>query len=123
MKAPTIADPNQISSAETAYIVEADTSTAEMRLAVQKAISDLGAATWSGPLSEKPEHMDIYVKVGDNWRWDLVMYLSELTVTVYDNDTNKMLATGGYDNTGFFHANPNADQKAKEVVDSIFEGN
>lgn len=123
MKAPTIVDPNQISSAKTAYMVEADTSTSEMRLAVQKAISDLGIATWSGPISEKPEDMDIYVEVGDNWKWDLVMYLSELNVTVYDNDTNKMLATAGYDNTGFFHANPDADQKAKEVVDSIFRRN
>lgn len=121
MKAPTINDPDQISSIKTAYIVEAETSTSEMRLAVQKSISDLGIATWSGPLSEKPGHMDIYVKCSDNWRWDITMYLSSLTVTVYDNDTNKMIATGGYENTGFFHAFPDENQKAKEVVNSIFK--
>ncbi|MBA2880196.1 uncharacterized protein YceK [Desulfosalsimonas propionicica] len=66
MKPPTITDSGPIFSAETAYVVEADTSSAEMRLAVQKAISDLGIATWSGPLSEKPDHMDIYVECSDN---------------------------------------------------------
>jgi len=51
------------------------------------------------------------------------MYLSELDVTIYDNQTDKMLATAGYKNTGFFHSFPNADEKAKEVVNSIFNEN
>jgi len=59
MKAPTVTDFDQITAAKTAYVVEANTSTDEMRLAVQKAISDIGIATWCGPLQEKPEKMDI----------------------------------------------------------------
>ncbi|WP_410268697.1 hypothetical protein [Desulfosalsimonas sp.] len=44
MKAPTVTDFDQIAAAKSAYVVEANTSTDEMRLAVQKAISDIGIA-------------------------------------------------------------------------------
>ena len=121
LKPATVMQHETIVATKTAYIVDTDESSAEMELAVQKAMMQLGIATSNGPLASKPQDVDIYVKCVDTWMWDFHMYLTTLNVSVYDNATDQLIAAGGFNNRVFLHGYPDADQVAIDVVNSIFK--
>lgn len=117
---PNIYQSTTLSKAKTAYVVKNDESTRNLELYIQKAIAKHGIGTSYGPLSRKPDTVDIYVTYVDRWEWDFGFFLKSLDVSFYHNKTNELLATGEFRNS-WFHSFPDPDEKAQQVVDSIFE--
>jgi hypothetical protein len=58
---------------------------------------------------------DLIARFSDTWRWDVLMYLSNLEISLTDRRTNQELATGRYRNAAV-HTYPSV----KNVVPLIF---
>lgn len=62
---------------------------------------------------------DALVTYIENWKWDMSMYLLELTVTLRDPKTEKPLATGNAYHTSLTRRSPK--EMSIEVVDAIYK--
>lgn len=121
IRKPQIYSYDTVQSIRTAYVVKHDKSTRNVEIYIQKALVRKGIEASYGPLSEKPDSVDVYITYVDRWNWDGVMYLRSLSVSVYDNKTDELLATGKYKNFWRFliRTFPNPNRKTQQVVDSI----
>jgi len=67
---------------------------------------------------ERPGGVDAVLRYHDKWQWDITMYLIRLEVTVFDGDTNEILASG-------ISYRPSVQRRGSrkmigEVIDPIF---
>ena len=66
-----------------------------------------------------PTNYDALVTYIENWKWDMSMYLLELTVTLRDPKTEKPLAMGNAYHTSLTRRSPK--EMSIEVVDAIYK--
>lgn len=64
-------------------------------------------------------NFDAVVTYIENWKWDITMYLLELTITIRDPKTESPLATGNSYHTSLTRKSP--QDMASEVVDNIYK--
>ena len=69
--------------------------------------------------TEKPPTADAIVTYVDRWRWDITMYLLELTVTIRDPKNDYPLASGKSYHTSLARKSPT--EMVDEVLDNIFK--
>lgn len=103
---------------KSAYIVEQEKSYRDIELHVQKALTENGIMSSTGPLANKPDTVDIFVKVIDQWVWDMAMYLRSLDISFYENSSQSLLTTGKYETFGM-HGYPDPAKVTKDVVQSM----
>lgn len=120
LKPANIVDSSSIRSVRTAYVVKHPRSTRGMEVALQTALASHGIRTRYGSLERKPRDADVYVTFTDRWSWDLTMYLESLDIAIYLNQTDELIASGGFRNS-LLHSFPDPEETAAEVVGSIFE--
>lgn len=122
-----VLDSGALSRMERAYVVKHDNSTRGVELSIQSALALRGLAVSAGSMQDKPNGgdavspTDAYVTYVDRWNWDVGMYLSALTISIFDNRTGKLIAQGRFSNSPFFHTFPDVDSKSAEVLESIFD--
>lgn len=68
---------------------------------------------------EKPQAVDAVVTYVDKWRWDMTMYMLELTITIRDPKNDYPLATGNSLHTSLTRKSP--IEMVYEVLDNIFK--
>ena len=69
--------------------------------------------------SEKPSALDAVVTYIDRWRWDITMYMLELTITIRDPGNDYPLATGKSYHTSLTRMSPS--EMVDEVLNNIFK--
>lgn len=70
----------------------------------------------------KNQDADALVSYVDVWRWDLVMYLKNLTVKLYDASSGDLLAIGQWSDSplhGFRDSKAVMDGLVKEMLDKV----
>jgi hypothetical protein len=66
---------------------------------------------------DKPDRVDAVVTYADKWRWDITMYMIELTVVLRDPKNDFPLATGNSYHTSLTRKSPT--EMVDEVVENI----
>ena len=69
--------------------------------------------------SEKPSAVDAVVTYIDRWRWDITMYMLELTITIRDPANDYPLASGKSYHTSLTRMSPS--EMVDEVLNNIFK--
>lgn len=103
-----------------AYIVSHDENAGPMCGRIQRALLGRGLEVGAGNESDAPAGVDLIVRYGDSWRWDVVMYLRSFDLEVYDARTRMLLAAGHWKNSAL-HGFPNADKVVDDVVQQTFD--
>lgn len=88
----------------------------EMIVAV---LRKLGYEASSGPLTMKPENVDVLVFYDDRWTWDFKKYLIALNITVKDARRGTTIGTGEYYRPSPFSKAPAA--MVEEVLIPLFK--
>ncbi len=68
--------------------------------------------------TEKPPAVDALVTYVDRWRWDITMYMLELTITIRDPRNDYPLASGNSFHTSLARKSPT--EMVDEVLANIF---
>jgi len=115
----TITDKETLHSAKTAYIVVNPKVIGSFQDLISADLASRGIKTQIGPISEKPDNVDIYVTYVAYHSWDMSRYLKSYTITIFDNKTNTMLAADNF-RTGFWHDFANSTKVTSIMIDNMF---
>jgi hypothetical protein len=78
----------------------------------------MGHRATTGPEDTAPKNADVIVTYRDKWRWDITMYMIELTVTFRDSENKFALGVGNSFHGSLTRKSPR--EMIKEVLTNIF---
>ncbi len=78
----------------------------------------MGFEATTGLSSAIPPTVDVVVDYSDRWRWDLTMYMLELTINLRNPKTNALLGDGNSYHTSLTRQPP--EKMVEEVLDNVF---
>src|SRR5208282_5737637 len=105
---------DKLISARTAYVVKPDRFSRDIEVFIQSALAKRGIAASCGPIESKPQNVDIYVTFMNSSAWDLAVYLVSLDISFFDNNSNRLIAHGRFQN-GKKHTFPNVKDTVNKV--------
>ena len=68
--------------------------------------------------TRKSSEVDAIVTYTDVWHWDLVMYLKNLTVNLFDARSGNLIVTGRWDNSAL-HGFQSSNEVVRALVDEL----
>lgn len=99
------------------HVVKLSEDGREINVLIADKLRARGYAVTTG--TEKPPVVDALVTYVDRWRWDITMYMLELTVTIRDPKNDYPLASGNSFHTSLTRKTP--AEMVDEVLGSIFK--
>ena len=82
-------------------------------------MNNLGLKTTTGPATIIPRNIDMIVTYEDRWRWDLVMFMTSLTLNFRDVETDSIVASGQTTSGSFDGKTPSL--MTREILLGIFK--
>ncbi len=106
-----------LAAIKTMYVqhYESDNSGVNEEIATQLQAKGVFVTTGAGA---PPKDVDAVVFYVDKWRWDITMYMLELTVTIKDAKTNQFIATGDSVHTSL--TRKSQKDMVTEVINNIY---
>jgi hypothetical protein len=103
-------------------ITPAEGNSAQMTTALEAALVSSGVTTKATVPAgvRKTNDADAVISYVDVWRWDIVMYLRELSLKVYDGESGDLLALGSWKNSPL-HGFQDANVVMKDLVDEVLK--
>ena len=86
---------------------------------IVRELQAMGYNASSGPLTMKPDDVDVFIFYQDRWAWDFKSYMTEFNLTVRDSRKDQILATGSSLHRSMFKKTP-ADM-IHEVLVQVFK--
>ena len=116
----TLAQASPTHRISTAAMVPQDGNSPEMDTSIQQAMLSQGIAMKQPlpPGTRQSSEVDAIVTYMDVWHWDLVMYLKNLTVSLFDAKTGNLIVTGRWDNSAL-HGFQNSDDVVRTLLDEM----
>jgi len=87
-----------------------------INILIANKLKEIGYQVTSGV--DTPVDVDAVVTYKDKWRWDITMYMLELSVSIRDPQTNFPLASGNSYHTSLTRKSP--EEMVDEVINNIF---
>ncbi len=87
-----------------------------INILIANKLKEMGYQVTSGV--DTPVDVDAVVTYKDKWRWDITMYMLELSVSIRDPQTNFPLASGNSYHTSLTRKSP--EEMVDEVINNIF---
>ena len=78
----------------------------------------MGYTAYTGTDAKSPRKVDAVVTYLSKWRWDITMYMLELTITMRNPDTEFPMAVGNSYHTSL--TRKSTEEMVKEVLSNIF---
>jgi hypothetical protein len=105
---------------KTFYVVKFSPDGRGVNAVIASGLGKLGREATTGPESLTPTTgVDAIVTYQDKWQWDLTMYMIELTVSIREPGTNRLLASGNSYHTSLARKTP--EEMVAEVLSSMFD--
>jgi hypothetical protein len=86
---------------------------------IVRELQAMGYHASSGPLTMKPDDVDVLIFYQDRWAWDFKTYMIEFSLSVHDARKDQILADGSSSHQSVFKKSP-ADM-IHEVLVGIFK--
>ena len=109
----------RIMAAKSAYVVRHPKSSKDIDLYIQEALANRGMTVTVGPEEQIPLDVDMYIRYSDRWTWDMRMYMTTLSVSVYDRKTDAVIKSAEFRNSAFHLGS--ARNWTKNVINKLFE--
>ena len=115
----TLAPTTDMASLKTIYVVHQpkDTHMVNQLIADNLGLRGVKATTGQGPA---PTNVDAIITYVDQWRWDITLYLLQLTVTVREPKTNIPMASASSLHTSLTRLSP--PEMVTETLNNIYNG-
>lgn len=113
----TVSPSSDLSALKTMYVrhYASDNSGVDMEIADR--LRSRGVAVTTGP-AQPVGNFDAIVNYRDQWRWDITMYMLELTIDIRDPKTQALLATGNSHHTSLTRLSQT--EMVNEVINNIY---
>ncbi len=121
-RATATLDPSaNLGSLKTMHVTKGPKDDNGIDLLIAEKLRSRGYSVTTG--TQKPSAIDAVVTYVDRWRWDITMYMLELTITIRDPANDYPLASGKSYHTSLTRKSP--AEMVDEVLGNIFkeEGN
>jgi hypothetical protein len=99
------------------YVKHYPSDNSGVNLEIADKLRSKGVTVITGP-GTPPSNVDALVTYVDKWRWDITMYMLELTITIRDPKTENPLATGNSVHTSL--TRKSQTEMVAEVVNNIY---
>ena len=105
----------------TVYLVVHGASSSDVDAHIRRALLRRGLSETEGTDdSIQNKNVDLVVKYGDHWKWDLTMYLKSIDIEFFDGKTGVLIAESSWENSAF-HSFPNAEDVVDGLVNQTFD--
>ena len=113
----TISPSSDLSALKTMYVKHYPSDNSGVDMEIADRLRSRGVAVTTG--SAQPSgNFDAIVNYRDQWRWDITMYLLELTIDIRDPKTHALLATGNSHHTSLTRLSQT--EMVNEVINNIY---
>lgn len=109
-----------LSALKTMYVRHYPSDNSGVNLEIADKLRSKGVTVTTGPAAPPSNNFDAIVTYVDKWRWDITMYLLELTITIRDPKTESPMATGNSFHTSL--TRKSQTEMVDEVVNNIYNG-
>jgi hypothetical protein len=106
-----------LSALKTMYVRHYPSDNSGVDLEIADKLRSKGVTVMTGPAAPS-NNFDAIVTYVDKWRWDITMYLLELTITIRDTKTESPIATGNSYHTSL--TRKSQTEMVDEVVNNIY---
>jgi hypothetical protein len=106
-----------LSALKTMYVRHYPSDNSGVNLEIADKLRSKGVTVTTGPAAPS-NNFDAIVTYVDKWRWDITMYLLELTITIRDPKTESPMATGNSFHTSL--TRKSQTEMVDEVVNNIY---
>lgn len=106
-----------LSALKTMYVRHYPSDNSGVNLEIADKLRSKGVTVTTGPAAPS-NNFDAIVTYVDKWRWDITMYLLELTITIRDTKTESPIATGNSYHTSL--TRKSQTEMVDEVVNNIY---
>ena len=114
----SISPSTKLSTLKTMYVKHYPSDNSGVNLEIADKLRSKGVTVLTGP-ETLPSNIDALVTYVDKWRWDITMYMLELTITIRDPKTETILATGKSLHTSL--TRKSQTEMVDEVVNNIYK--
>lgn len=108
-----------LSALKTMYVKKIPADSGGTNVLIADKLRSKGVTVTTG-VEAPPSNVDAVVTYADRWRWDITMYMVELTIAIRDPQTDFPIATGNSFHGSMTRMSPN--KMVDEVVDNIYKG-
>lgn len=116
----TVTPGADLSKVKSFYIVEkqGDKGTYNVYKLIESNLAKRGYAVTTGSDMKSPYKLDVILTYVDKWKWDMSMYMLQLTITFKDATNNLTMASGNSIHTSLTRKPP--EEMVEEVLTNIF---
>ena len=113
----TVSPSSDLSALKTMYVKHYPSDNSGVDMEIADRLRSRGVAVTTGP-AQPAGNFDAIVNYRDQWRWDITMYLLELTIDIRDPKTHALLATGNSHHTSLTRLSQT--EMVNEVINNIY---
>lgn len=113
----SVSPSTDLSALKTMHIRPYPSDNSGVNLEIADKLRSKGVTVTTGPVASS-SNFDAVVTYVDKWKWDITMYLLELTITIRDPKTEAPLATGNSYHTSL--TRKSQTEMVDEVVNNIY---
>lgn len=114
-------NPDQTKPIHTVAFTPQGGNSADMDNYIQRDLLSRGVdvKAMAAPGTRKMTNVDAVVSYSDTWRWDLVMYLKSLDISIFDASSGSLLISGHWENSAL-HGFQDPAGVINQVMDEMF---
>ncbi len=116
----TVSPSSDLSALKTMYVKHYPSDNSGVDMEIADRLRSRGVAVMTGP-AQPAGNFDAIVNYRDQWRWDITMYMLELTIDIRDPKTQALLATGNSHHTSLTRLSQT--EMVNEVINNIYNSN
>lgn len=113
----TVSPSSDLSALKTMYVKHYPSDNSGVDMEIADRLRSRGVAVTTGP-AQPAGNFDAIVNYRDQWRWDITMYMLELTIDIRDPKTLALLATGNSHHTSLTRLSQT--EMVNEVINNIY---
>lgn len=114
----TITPDTDLTKVKSIYVVKLPADSRRIDELIKTNLINRGYTASTGPELKGPYNADAVLTYADRWRWDITMYMLELTITLRDPKTNFPMAVGNSYHTSLTRKSP--EEMVDEVLSNIY---
>lgn len=110
---------HDLTSLKRAHVVVAKSKDRGFLAEIERVLASRGVTVTRGTREDIPAGTQFYVLYEDKWKWDMVMYPAQVTITFHDPAGNAVIGSAEFKNT-WFHTFPDPPEIAAELIGQIY---
>lgn len=108
-----------LSALKHAHVVVASGKDRGFLAEIERVLAGRGVTVTRGTREANPPGTQFYVRYEDKWKWDMVMYPAQVTISFHDPASHAEIGSAEFRNT-WFHTFPDPPEISAELIGRIY---